>query len=50
MGRVSKKQAMSSAELSALFTSMSMVLDSGVTVNDCLSMICLLYTSDAADE
>ena len=39
MGRVSKKQAMSSAELSALFTSMSMVLDSGVTVNDCLSMM-----------
>lgn len=39
MGRVNKKQAMSSAELSALFTSMSMVLDSGVTVNDCLSMM-----------
>ena len=39
MGRVNKKQAMSSAELSALFTSMSMVLDSGVTLNDCLSMM-----------
>lgn len=39
MGMLKNKQSLSSSELSALFTSMSMVLDSGVMVNDCLAMM-----------
>ncbi|MEG0379336.1 MAG: type II secretion system F family protein, partial [Eubacterium sp.] len=39
MGSKNNKYALSAVELSALFTSMSMVLESGVTISDCLSMM-----------